>query len=68
MTYTNAVVAAMVAANGVIDKLELWAELTPQEAAFLAAYQTTLGSGNSNSADDMTFKAIFDRWFMYNMG
>lgn len=68
MDYTNAIVATFTAADGTIDKLELWSELTAQEAVFLAAYQTKLASGNSNASEDMTFKAILDRWFAANMG
>lgn len=68
MKYTNAVVATWFAANGLIDKLELWDELSLEETRFLAAYQALFAaSGNTNSNDDLKFKAIFDRWFMYNM-
>lgn len=68
MKYDNAVVATWFAANGVIDKLELWAELDGEEAAFLADYQTKLAaSTNTNSEEDMRFKMIFDRWYLANM-
>jgi len=66
MLYTGGLAVSLeTATTGVIDKLEAWAELTPQEAAFLAAYQTTLGSANSTRSDDLKFKMIFDRWFMW---
>lgn len=68
MLYTDAIVGTFTAANGTIDKLELWSELTAQEAVFLAAYQTKLAASNTNSSEDMTFKAILDRWFAANMG
>ena len=68
MKYDNAVVAVMFEADKLIDKIELWSEITPQEAVFLAAYQAIfVASGNTNSSDDIKFKSIFDRWFLYNM-
>lgn len=64
MLYTGGLAVSLkTATTGVIDKLESWAELTPQEVAFLAAYQTTLASGNSKRTDDETFRQIFLRWF-----
>lgn len=64
MLYTGGLAVSLkTATTGVIDKLESWAELTPQEVAFLAAYQTTLASGNSTRSNDLKFKMIFDRWF-----
>ena len=69
MVYTGGLAVALkTATTGVIDKLEAWEELTVGEAAFLAAYQTQLGSGDTNAQDDLRFKFIFDRWFMANLG
>lgn len=68
MKYDNAVVATWFGANEMIDKLELWAELDGEEAAFLADYQTKLAaSENTNPEEDMRFKMIFDRWYLANM-
>lgn len=66
MLYTGGLAVSLTTATtGVIDKLEAWAELTLQEAAFLAAYQTALASANTTRSDDLKFKMIFDRWFMW---
>ena len=68
MKYTNVVVEVMFESAKLIDQLELWAELSLEEARFLAAYQAKfVANGNTNSTDDLKFKAIFDRWFIYNM-
>lgn len=61
-------VSLKTATTGVIDKLEAWEELTAEEARFLAAYQTALGSADTKAGDDLRFKYIFDRWFMQNIG
>jgi len=69
MIYNGALAISLkTATTGVIDKLETWDELTVDEAAFLAAYQTKLGSGDTNAQDDLRFKFIFDRWYMRNIG
>ena len=68
MTSTNAVVTTWTGEDEMIDKLEAWSELTAEEASFLASYQTALSAGNTNVEQDLKFKVIFDRWFMYNMG
>lgn len=66
MLYTGGLAVSLTTATtGVIDKLEAWAELTAQEVAFLAAYQTALAAANTGRSDDLKFKMIFDRWFMW---
>lgn len=65
--YTNNVIESLVGAGGVIDLLELEVSFfTKEELAFLAAYQTKLGSANSTPQEDLKFLMVLER-FMTEM-
>lgn len=60
MRNTDAVAAALVAANGVVDKLELATDMVSySDRLFLAAYQTKLASGFTKKWEDLRFLQIF---------
>lgn len=60
--YTNNTVEAMVAADGLIDKMELEVSFfNATELAFLAEYQALLGSANSSVQQDNYFLLLLKR-------
>ncbi len=68
MKYTGGLAVSLTTATtGVIDALEAWAELTPEEVRFLAAYQTALAAGDTGRTDDLKFLQVFNRWFMAHL-
>jgi hypothetical protein len=64
MTYTNAVAVALIAANGVIDKLELETNIPVSHRTFLANYQTKLASKSSTKTEDRRFLAVLQVWMI----
>jgi hypothetical protein len=69
MDNSNAVAGAMVAVNGVIDKLELDTEvLSAEDKRFLAEYQTTLAAGDTKRRDDNRMIHIFKKYWSYHAG
>lgn len=64
MDNSNAVAGALVAANGVIDKLELaTGDVPASDITWLAGYQTKLASGNTRPWEDLKFLGILLHWF-----
>lgn len=60
--YTNNTVEAMVAEDGLIDKMELEVSFfNATELAFLAEYQTLLASANSSVQQDNYFLLLLKR-------
>ena len=64
MTYDNAVSVALIAADGVIDKLELETSIPVSDREFLAAYQAKLASTSSRKDEDKRFLNIFKVWMI----
>jgi len=64
MTYTNAVAVALIAGDGVIDKLELETSIPVSDRDFLAAYQTKLGSASSRPSEDERFCKLLTDWML----
>lgn len=65
--YTNNTMEAFVAAGSVIDKMELEVTIfSPTERAFLAKYQTQLGSADTTPQDDGYFLVLLTK-FMTQM-
>ncbi len=64
MTYTNAVAAALVAADGVIDKLELETNVPVTHRTFLATYQAKLAVKSTTKSDDRRFLNILSVWMI----
>lgn len=64
MTYTNAVAAAFIAENGVIDKLEDETSIPKSDRDFLAALQTKLGSTSSRPSEDERLCKILTDWML----
>lgn len=64
MTYTNAVAVALIAGNGVIDKLELETIIPGTQRTFLATYQTKLGSKSTTKSEDRRFLFIIGQWMI----
>jgi hypothetical protein len=66
---TDAVAVVLVAANGVIDKMELSTGVFGiTEKAFLAAYQARLAVKRTNQSEDHRFKEMLDRYFNVKAG
>jgi len=64
MTYTNAVAVALIAGNGVIDKLELETIVPVTHRTFLATYQTKLAAKSTTKSEDRRFLAILQVWMI----
>jgi hypothetical protein len=65
MTYTNAVAVALIASNGVIDKLELETIVPVSHRTFLANYQAKLAANKSTTkTEDRRFLAILQVWMI----
>lgn len=65
MTHTNAVAGAFVAADGVIDKLELETSIPKSSRDTLAAYQAKLAGGVSTRKDeDRKMLNILSTWML----
>ncbi|HUV12029.1 MAG TPA: hypothetical protein VMY18_00230, partial [Acidobacteriota bacterium] len=62
MLDTNAVAVALVAGNGVVDKLELETGLPKSDTTFLGVYQAKLAAGPTRKDEDMHFIKILTRW------
>lgn len=63
MTHTNAVAVALVAADGVIDKLELETSIPQTQRTKLAAYQAKLAGGKSTTkSEDKVFLNILQQF------
>ena len=63
MTHDNAVAVAIVAADSLIDKLELETSIPKSDRDFLAAYQAKVSGGTSSSKDeDRRMIKIFEVW------
>jgi len=61
----NAVAVVLIAADGVIDKLELDTQICISDRNFLAMYQTGLATKNSRPAHDLRFADILKRWMQH---
>lgn len=64
MTYTNAVAVALIAGDGVIDKLELETSIPKSDRTFLGTYQTKLGSKSTRKDEDRRFLHILEVWMI----
>ena len=64
MTYTNAVCVALIAGNGVIDKLELETNIPVTHRTFLGTYQAKLASKSTNKSEDRRFLHILEVWMV----
>lgn len=65
MTHTNAVAVAIVAADGLIDKLELETNIPVTHRTVLATYQAKLAGGKSTTkTEDRRFLHILDVWMI----
>jgi len=64
MTFTNAVAVALVAGNGVIDKLELETIVPITHRTFLATYQAKLAAKSTTKSEDRRFLAILQVWMI----
>ena len=62
MLNTNAVAVALVAGNGVIDKLELETSIPVSDRTFLGVYQTKLAAGLTRKDEDARVIEIFRVW------
>ncbi len=69
MLNTNTMAQVIVAADGLIDKMEaLTGPLGANELATLAAYQTKLASARTNLSEDTWFLEQFSRCWNYWAG
>jgi len=64
MTYTNAVAVALIAGNGVIDKLELETIIPVTHRTFLATYQAKLASKSTTKSEDRRFLNVLQVWMI----
>jgi hypothetical protein len=64
MTYTNAVAVALVAGNGVIDKLELETSIPKTQRTKLAAYQAKLAVKSTTKSEDKIFLNILTQFMI----
>ncbi len=62
MKNDNAVAVALVAGDGVIDKLELETGIPLGDRTFLASYQAKLGAAPTRIDEDMLLISIFKNW------
>lgn len=62
MLNTNAVAVALVAEDGVIDKLELETKIPQGDRGFLTLYQAKLAAGPTRIDEDLLFLKIFTEW------
>jgi len=69
MVQTNAMAIKATEANGIIDILEAAASgaIGASEKFFLAAYQLRLAAGRTPQSEDVHFKEIFDRYWLWAM-
>jgi len=65
MENTNAVAVALVAADGVIDKLELETSIPKSDRTYLGAYQTKLAAGLTRKDEDARVIEIFRVWAIH---
>ena len=65
MVSTDAVLVALIAADGVVDKLELALALPKSDRDFLAAYQTKGGAGNTRIDEDVHVVEILMRYVQF---
>jgi hypothetical protein len=64
MTFGNAVLAAFVAANGVIDKLELETIIPKTQRTFLATYQAKGAAKSTTKTEDIRMLNILKQWMI----
>ncbi len=62
MKNDNAVAVALVAGDGVIDKLELETSIPLGDRTWLGVYQTKLGAGFTRIDEDQNLVRIFEMW------
>ena len=65
MLNTNAVATVLVAADGVIDKLELETSIPKGDRTFLGVYQTKLAAGPTSKDEDKHFLKILTEWAIF---
>jgi len=61
----DAVLVALIAENGVVDKLELALGIPKGDRDFLAAYQTKGGAGNTRIDEDVLVADILKRYVQF---
>ena len=64
MSNTDAVAVALVAADGVIDKMELDERLSSTDHAALAEYQANLAAGPTSRRQDINFLRILEKFIV----
>ena len=62
MDNSNAVAVALVAGDGVIDKLELETSIPLGDRTWLGVYQTKLGAGFTRIDEDQNLVRILEMW------
>ena len=65
MKTADAVLVALIAGDGVIDKLELALAIPKSDRDFLAAYQTKAGAGNTRIDEDVHVADIYKRYVQF---
>lgn len=65
MKSTDAVLVALIAEDGVVDKLELATAIQKSDRDFLAAYQTKGGAGNTRIDEDVRVAEILKRYVQF---
>jgi len=64
VTFTNAVCVALIAGNGVIDKLELETNIPVTHRTFLATYQAKLAAKSTTKSEDRRFLHVLEVWMI----
>ena len=60
-------VSIVTATTGIAAKIAADTRLSVQDRAFVAAYNTKLGSADTTEDEDMRFKFVFDQWFIASL-